>query len=195
MSVTPLRGGAAREAELLSAVLEVLRESGYDRLTVDAVAARARAGRQTVYRRWPTKADLVVAAFVNAVSAPPGIPDTGELRGDLLALMESLLDEVIRLGDVFAGLVGETRHNPELAVAMEQHYVATRRRAVLAVFERAWERGELSGSADTDLLWEVGPATLFFRAVASGETVDSELTRRIVDHIVLPLATAGRQPG
>ncbi|MEV6151974.1 TetR/AcrR family transcriptional regulator [Nonomuraea sp. NPDC052129] len=188
MSVTPLRGGPAREAELLGVVLDVLRETGYDRLTIDAVAARAKAGKHTVYRRWPSKAELVVAAFVNAVSTTPVAPDTGELRADLLGLMESLVGELARLGDVVAGLVGEILHNADLARAVQQNYVATRRRLTLEVFERAWARGELSRSADTDLLWQVGPAVLFFRALVSGEPVDSELARRLVDHVVLPLA-------
>jgi AcrR family transcriptional regulator len=192
MSVTPLRGGPAREAELLGAALDVLRETGYDRLTIDAVAARAKAGKHTVYRRWPSKADLVVAAFVNAVSVPPVAPDTGELRADLLGLMESLVDELARLGDVIAGLIGEIRHNADLARAVQLHYVAVRRRLTLEVFERAWARGELSRSADTDLLWQVGPASLFFRALVSGEPVDTELARRLVDHIVLPLALGRR---
>lgn len=186
--MTPLRGGPAREAELLGVVLDVLRETGYDRLTIDAVAARAKAGKHTVYRRWPSKAELVVAAFVNAVSDRPALPDTGELRGDLLALMESLVGELARLGDVVAGLVGELPHNADLARAMRQNYIASRRRLTLEVFERAWARGELSRSADTDLLWQVGPAVLFFRALVSGEPVDHELARRLVDHIVLPLA-------
>jgi AcrR family transcriptional regulator len=192
MSVTPLRGGPAREAELLGVVLDVLRETGYDRLTIDAVAARAKAGKHTVYRRWPSKAELVVAAFVNAVSTTPVAPDTGELRADLLGLMESLVGELARLGDVVAGLVGELLHNADLARAVQQNYVATRRRLTLEVFERAWARGELSRSADTDLLWQVGPAVLFFRALVSGEPVDGELARRLVDHVVLPLALGRR---
>ncbi|GAA2414086.1 TetR/AcrR family transcriptional regulator [Nonomuraea africana] len=183
----PFRGGAAREAELLGAVLEVLRETGYDRLTVDAVVARARASKQTVYRRWPSKAELVVAAFVNAVSGGPAVPDTGSLRGDLLALMDVLLDELDELGDVIAGLLGELRRNAELAAAMEQHYIGARRRSLLAVFERARARGEVSPEADVELLWQAGPAIVFFRALVSGEPVDRALARRIVDRVVLPL--------
>ncbi|TMR92758.1 TetR/AcrR family transcriptional regulator [Nonomuraea basaltis] len=187
MSVMPFRGGAAREAELLGAVLEVLRETGYDRLTVDAVVARARASKQTVYRRWPSKAELVVAAFVNAVSRGPGDPDTGSVRGDLLALMDLLLDELAELGDVIVGLLGELGRNADLAAAMEEHYIGARRRSVLAVFERARARGEVSEEADVELVWQAGPAILFFKALVSREPVDRELARRIVDQVMLPL--------
>ncbi|MGP3964287.1 TetR/AcrR family transcriptional regulator [Nonomuraea sp. 3N208] len=188
MSVTPLRGGPAREAELLGAVLDVLRETGYDRLTVDAVVARARASKQTVYRRWPSKADLVVAAFAGAVSAGPEPPDTGRLRDDLLALLDGLLQELTELGDVIAGLLGELRRNPALATAMEENFIASRREAVVSVFERARARGELAADADEDLLWQLAPATIFFRALISGQPVDRELARRLVDHVIIPLA-------
>jgi AcrR family transcriptional regulator len=188
MSVTPLRGGPAREAELLGAVLDVLRETGYDRLTIDAVVARARASKQTVYRRWPSKADLVVAAFAAAVSAAPESPDTGHLRDDLLALLDGLLHELAALGDVIAGLLGELRRNPVLATAMEEHFIASRREAVVSVFDRARARGEMAADTDVDLLWQLAPAALFFRALISGEPVDRELARRLVDHVVMPLA-------
>ncbi|WP_283136338.1 TetR/AcrR family transcriptional regulator [Rhizohabitans arisaemae] len=192
MSVVPLRGGPARETELLQATLDVLRETGYDRLTVDAVVARARASKQTVYRRWPSKADLVVAAFTDAVSAVPEPPDTGSLRDDLIALLDDLLRELAHLGDVISGLVGELRRNPDLAAAMGEGYISTRRTMLTTVFERALARGELAADADVDLLWQLGPATIFFRALISGEPVDREVTRRLVDHVIVPLA---RKPG
>ena len=75
-----------REAELLAVTLELLQEHGYDRLTLDAVATTARASKATLYRRWPTKAELVLAAFIEGTRQDAVDPDTGTLRGDLLAL-------------------------------------------------------------------------------------------------------------
>jgi AcrR family transcriptional regulator len=188
MSTAPLRSGPVREAELLRATLEVLRQTGYDRLTVDAVVARARASKQTIYRRWPSKADLVVAAFASAVAGLPAPQDTGSLRNDLLALLDSLLDELADLGDVIAGLVGELRRNPELATAMHRGYINQRRQAAQDVFARARARGELTTGVDLDLLWQLAPATLFFRVLVAGQPVDRQLARRLVDEVVLPLA-------
>lgn len=71
-----------REAELLAVTLQLLQEEGYDGLTVDAVAATARASKATVYRRWPTKAELVLAAFIEGVRQVAVAPETGSLRGD-----------------------------------------------------------------------------------------------------------------
>src|SRR3954470_6016667 len=81
-----------RECELLAVTLELLQEHGYDRLTVDAVATTARASKATLYRRWPTKAELVLAAFVEGTRQVAIPPDTGTLRGDLLRLGESVCD-------------------------------------------------------------------------------------------------------
>ncbi len=188
MSLTPLRGGPAREAELLGAVIDVLRETGYDRLTVDAVAARARASKQTFYRRWPSKAKLVVAAVANAVPPAPAFQDTGSLRSDLITLLDGLRHQLTDLNQIMAGLIGELRRNPELATAMRDGFFDDRRRIAREVFNWAKARGELADDVDVDLLWQVPPAMMFFRAVFIGQPIDSELIRRLVDHIVVPLA-------
>lgn len=75
-----------RETELLAVTLRLLQEHGYDRLTVDAVAASARASKATVYRRWPSKAGLVLAAFIEGIRQVAVPPNTGNLRDDLLRL-------------------------------------------------------------------------------------------------------------
>src|SRR6266436_2510658 len=92
-AMTQTAGGCAqaspwspREAELLAVTLRLLQEHGYDRLTVDAVATIARASKATVYRRWPSKAELVLAAFIEGVRQVAVHPETGTLRGDLLHL-------------------------------------------------------------------------------------------------------------
>ena len=82
-----------RETELLEVTLQLLQEHGYDRLTVDAVAATARASKATVYRRWPSKAELVLAAFIEGIRQVVVSPDTGTLRGDLLRLGQMVCQE------------------------------------------------------------------------------------------------------
>ncbi|HEX7824236.1 MAG TPA: helix-turn-helix domain-containing protein, partial [Mycobacterium sp.] len=82
-----------REAELLAVTLQLLQQNGYDRLTLDAVATTAQASKATVYRRWPTKAELVLAAFIEGTRHSAVPPDTGTLRGDLLALGDIILEQ------------------------------------------------------------------------------------------------------
>src|ERR1700730_6730586 len=88
------RGEESRDPESLRAALDVLAETGYERMTMDAVAARARTGKATIYRRWASKAQLVVDAIASAghmgvTTQRASLPDTGSLRGDLLALAET----------------------------------------------------------------------------------------------------------
>jgi AcrR family transcriptional regulator len=191
MTVMPLRGGPARQAELLGAVLEVLRDAGYHGLTVDAVAARAHASKQTIYRRWPSKADLVVAAFASAVARPPTPADAGSFRDDLVGVLESLVSELADLGDMIASLIGELRRNPELATAMRNGYLNGRSQAAVDVFVRARARGEIASDVDINLLWQVAPSMIFFRMLIAGEPVDREFTERLVDNVVVPLCRAG----
>ena len=172
---------------MLAATIDVLRETGYDRLTIDAVVARARASKTTVYRRWPNKAALVVAAFTHAIQDIPKPPDTGSLRDDLVIILDGLMTELDQLGDVFTGLIGELRRSPDLADAMRTGFVATRREMVLRVFERARQRGELAADTDVDTIWYVGPALIFFRVILLGEPVDHAFVHHVVDHILLPL--------
>lgn len=186
----PLRGGPARQAELLRAVLEVLRQTGYHGLTVDAVAARARASKQTIYRRWPTKVDLVVAAFAHTVAQAPAGTDTGRFRDDLIALLDSLVNELAELGDIIVSLIDELRRNPELAAAMRSGYLNGRRQAAIDVFARARTRGEIDPDVDIDLLWQVAPSMIFFRALIAGEPIDHAFAERLVDDLVAPLCRA-----
>src|SRR5438309_3632378 len=83
---TPRRGPDRREA-ICDAVFELLGEVGYDRMTMDAVATRARASKATIYRTWPDKPGLVAEALINRFGPTPQAPNTGSLRGDLMALM------------------------------------------------------------------------------------------------------------
>lgn len=183
----PLRGGQARQDELFTATIDVLRETGYDKLTIDAVVARARASKTTVYRRWPSKSALVVAAFTDAVRNLPTSPDTGSLRDDLVTLLDGIVVELNRLGDVITGLIGELRRSPDLATAMRTGFIKSRKAAITTVFDNARQRGEIPYDANVDTLWYLGPALVFFRVVMLGEPVDGAFVRHVVDDIVLPL--------
>src|SRR5215469_14351408 len=104
-----------REAELLSITLQVLRETGYDKLTVDEVVARAHASKTTVYRRWPSKAELVCAAFAYRIRGEHKLPpDTGSLREDLLQLAEIVARDAEEYGRTIAGILSAGERSPQL---------------------------------------------------------------------------------
>ena len=178
-----------REAELLAVTLELLQEHGYDRLTLDAVATTAHASKATLYRRWPTKAELVMAAFVEGTRQVAVDPDTGTLRGDLLRLAESICAHVsIHAGTIRAVLV-EVSRSPELDVMMQEQFLDQRKALMAHVLARAVDRGEIDASAITEDLWDVLPGYLIYRSVLTGQAPSSRTVQDLVDNMLIPSLT------
>src|SRR5690349_9295898 len=125
-----------REQEILDAALTVLGEVGYDRLTMDAVAQRAKASKATLYRRWNSKATLVVEALARAKETPP-IPDTGDLRTDLLTAfcgLGGLTDHHVTA--TFGAVLTAVSTDPEFAAEFRRQVVGPKARVSRTVFER-----------------------------------------------------------
>jgi AcrR family transcriptional regulator len=175
---------------LREAALALLAEVGYDRLTMDAVAARARAGKTTIYRRWQGKAELVVDAL-NSLKGAPEIPDTGSLRDDLRALAESITGAEGRFGaQMTIGMVNAIAHDAGLRRVFGEKFIAPRMAGFRMVFERAVARGEMPVGHDLDLLARLFPALGLQQLVMSGELPGTRFARQIMDEVVYPLATA-----
>jgi AcrR family transcriptional regulator len=177
-----------REEQILATTLRLLAEVGYDRLTMDAVATAAKASKATLYRRWTSKADLVVDAVSRAKACPaPSVVDTGTLRGDLLATscgIGGLTDEVPM--SVLASLVTALSREPELADAFHRLFLGPRLALVVDIFERAKARGEISGDVDPLLVASVLPAVVIHRQFILLEKADEDFIERVVDEVVLP---------
>lgn len=177
----------ARDRALLDTTAQLLAERGYAGFTVDDVVQRARASKATVYRRWPRKADLVVSALLHATSTDDDVPDTGSLRGDLLALVEQMAMAAAELGQLFNVVIGQLQHDAELAAAFRTGILRRRSDAVAKVFDQAQQRGEISAQRDCALLRDLIPALIFYRLAVVGEVPDPMLIVELIDDIVLPL--------
>ena len=179
----------SRDAAILAATLEVLRECGYDRLTMDLVATRARAGKAALYRRWSSKAELVVDALAFQHSTLPE-PDTGTLLGDLDALLANRqpTDEDCFGTSVVAGLATACGRDPDLARALHGRFLETGYVVLRHILERAVERGEVPRGRDLGFIIEIIPALFFSRVLTSGMPPDSAFARRIVHEVIYPLA-------
>lgn len=184
---------ASRDDALRQAALEVLAEVGYDRLTVDAVAARAGAGKATCYRRWAGKAELVVDA-VSHMKAQLEQPDTGSLRDDLIALTSHTTagDDSFRV-DVQAGLLSGLVRDAQLREVFAEQFVAPRKDVFRTVFAHAIERGEIGPVPDAELLSDIVPSMVFHRMILTGRPPDPAFILRVLDRIVLPLARTSPQ--
>jgi AcrR family transcriptional regulator len=169
-------------------------EVGYRALTMDAVAARARAGKATIYRRWDSKLNLVIDAVVQLVNRNIPQPDTGSLDGDLrtflLAFARFLSGPA---GKAAQALVGELPHEPELASAFRRGFLTGQRAVLLQVLERAENRGELAEDAPKKMIVELAGAALTYRLMLTGDPLDAAFVDRLVEQVLIPLAARPRQ--
>jgi AcrR family transcriptional regulator len=184
----------AREAELLAVTLELLQQHGYDRLTVEAVATQAKASKSTMYRRWPSKADLVLAAFIQGTSCTSVPPGTGSLRGDLLEIGNSVCQQACEHALTMRAVLNEMSNSPALTAAMQNEFVNQRKLVIDEVLAEAARRGEIDAAAINDELYDLLPGYLVFRSLVSGRPPTEETVRTLVDDVLLP-SLKGNRPG
>lgn len=176
---------SAIDEQLLHAAQDLLIEEGFERLTMDAVARRCGASKATIYRRWPGKTALVVAAAAALFEAPE-IPDTGDLREDLLACGRAYLHREGRNAQVLASVLSASRHDPALRDASRQAIADPYSGVFDRVLARAAERGLLREDLDLDILAQVFPAIAYEQVAARGRLVTEDDVLRAVDAVLLP---------
>jgi AcrR family transcriptional regulator len=185
----PRRRGEVREEAILQAAMILLSEVGYDQLTIDAVAERARASKATIYRHWTGKADLVATAVRRyagtSVTTPP---ETTSLRDDLVAVLQSLRASLVgQDAALILGLLVAMRRDPDLADTVRRHVLDHKREVFAVVLARAAAQGDVPATADHTLLAEISSAALFSRVLVTGEPLDDEFLGKLVDSVLLPL--------
>ena len=189
----PARAGRkrdpAKDGAILAAALQVLAELGYEGTTIDLVAARANAARATVYRRWPTKSELIVDAIraLGANAPAPTLPDTGTVEGDFRALLASSA----RRGNaqpmkIIVGLLPALPGNPELAAEVSRQMIAPQAALIRALLQRAQERGEIGAKRNIDMLAQIIPALSAYRAAILNLPMDQDYVDSVIDEIFLP---------
>jgi AcrR family transcriptional regulator len=179
-----------RDPEILQCTLDVLAETGYDGMTIEMVAARAKAGKATLYRRWASKGELVldaVACMKKGDFDEANLPDTGTLRGDLVAMIRPpSLEEAEKKLRVMAGLMAMLSQAPELADAANAAIVEPRAAINRMFFRRAIERGEIGPDCDVETLSLITPAMAAHRSLLLKKPVDREFLVSIIDGVLLP---------
>jgi len=180
-----------RAGEVYEAVVRVLVAHGYDKLTFDAVATEARAGKATLYRKWPTKAALVFDAL-QATICPEVVerPDTGSLRGDLVfgACQEGGLTS--GLPDLLGALMPALHRDEDLMRELRTRFLEPMAVGAIEVLQRAQGRGEIGPAADLHRLASILPALCMHQALVEGADCGRPDIVAIVDEIVLPACRA-----
>jgi AcrR family transcriptional regulator len=191
------RRNHARDPEILDAALAVLAETGYEGMTIDMVAARAKAGKATLYRRWPSKAELVIDAVACMRKGNidlEHLPDTGTLRGDLMAMIKPhAVEDSERKLQIMAGLMSMLSRDPDLADAVNAAIVEPRAAANRILMRRAADRGEISPDCDVETLSLIIPSMAAYRVLVLRKPVDRPFLVSLIDGVLLP--AVGLPPG
>jgi len=180
----------SRDPAILAATLEILTEKGYAGLTIDGVAIHANVGRPTIYRRWPSKPALVVAAMVESGRIAVPVVDTGSLRRDLIAMHRRQVDLMNSPAGrrVTAGLIADLAADPQLAETYVTQYMSPRRALVQQALQRGIDRGELKADADFAFIYDLLVGPLFMRAMVWGEQLEPDAAEATVDVILAAFA-------
>jgi AcrR family transcriptional regulator len=190
----PRRRGQVLNAAILQATLDELAEGGYATLTMERIAERAGASKASVYRRWPTRIELVMDAVYHARPDPTSTPDTGSLRGDLLAALRQAAGLLTGpSGEALRGLLSDVLRDSAHTAQVRRNSRRAGRRTMQEIARRAIERGEIDASAVTPRRLEVGQALLRDHFLFGDDPIPDEIIVDIVDDVILPLFSLGRR--
>jgi AcrR family transcriptional regulator len=192
---SPRRRGGALLTAIFEATLAELAESSYAELSMERVACRARASKGSLYRRWPSRAELVGDAMRYHRPEPVQAPDTGNVRDDLLGFLRGM-GELINSadGDAVRGLLAEAVRDPELARMVRERFIEPSLAQVLDVLRRGAVRGEVRPAALTHRMATVGPWLLRQHFMIYGGPVPDSVVVEIVDDVLMPIISAAGSP-
>jgi len=188
---TGLASGAQRgrprspEADraILAATLDLLAERGLAAMSIEEIAARAGVGKATIYRRWSSKGLLALDAFVTSFREQQPQPDTGTLRGDLIAALTSWVRAVTQtsMGQMLTGLIAEAQHDQELRAAWRDRVIEPLRVQHRIMLDRAIARGEIPASTDQDVVLDLFFGVAQHRLLLGHHPLDDEFIHQVVD--------------
>lgn len=186
----PARGrprDPSRDEAIIDATIDVLVRDGYDRLTMEGIAAAAGVGKATVYRRWSTKAELVIDAMAALKPAIDTI-DSGTLEGDIeLLIASSCSPHSQRLQQVMVSVCSALPREPDLLQAFKDRFTEPRIARITTMLERARGRGELGPEVDVAIAASLVPSLMLQRALMTGKPAGRVYAEQIVGSVLLPV--------
>lgn len=164
--------------KILDAAADVMEERGYLAMSIEEVACRAKAGKQTVYRHFSSKPRLALEAFVHRAARRVDLPDTGSLLGDLQTYLSEVAEGMgaAHKRQMLGGLVAEAQADPELAALFREEVIAAKQRSLRTVFQRGIARGEVDADVDLDVLVDLVYGPLWYRLLISAAPMDERFT-------------------
>ncbi|HEY0815237.1 MAG TPA: TetR/AcrR family transcriptional regulator [Pseudonocardia sp.] len=178
---------------ITEATFAELAENGYARMSMDAVARRARVGKAALYRRWPSKLAMLTELIREAVQGTlPPVPTTGALHTDLRELLGTLRSQLAQppVSSIALGLLAEARYTEPLSDMLNNSLIAPRRAAVHAVLQAAIDRGELPAQLDVELGTDLLVGPLAYRVLIRAANSDDDYLERLATVIESALKSA-----
>jgi AcrR family transcriptional regulator len=183
------RSDRARVA-VLHAADDLLVERGYAAVTIEGIAARAGVAKQTIYRWWPSKFDVLMDTFLEDAEGELQIPDTGTTAEDLRQHLRQLAAFLTgsAAGKVMLALIGQAQHDEAMAVVFRRRFLDERRALDKAILERGVARGEIRADTDLDLAIDLIYGPVYHRVLLTGLPVDGAFTDGLVDRVLDSIA-------
>ncbi|MEU1365103.1 TetR/AcrR family transcriptional regulator [Streptomyces sp. NPDC005803] len=177
------RSGPDLTESIKRTTLELGQELGYAKLSIEAIAARAGVGKHTIYRRWPSKGALLLDSLLSLNEPGLDYPDTGDVLADLRQQIHEAVDLLTAapLRPLFQALVGEAQHDPGVAAALNERFIAPQADKTVARLRTARDQGQLSPDFDLDLAMAILSGPLYFRLLITQEPLTHEYVDRTLD--------------
>ncbi|MYW15097.1 TetR family transcriptional regulator [Streptomyces sp. SID2955] len=184
------RSGPDLTAAIMRTTLELGRELGYAKLSIEAIAARAGVGKHTVYRRWPSKGALLLDSLLSLSESALDYPDTGDVAADLRRQIYEAVDLLAAepLRPLFQALVGEAQLDPGVAAALNERFIAPQAAKTVARLAVARDQGQLAPDFDLDLAMAILSGPLYFRLLITQEPLTHAYVDRILDALFAGMA-------
>ncbi|MGW4381492.1 TetR/AcrR family transcriptional regulator [Kitasatospora sp. NPDC004531] len=184
------RRGKALEAAIFEATLDQLTSGGFARMTMEGVAGAAQTGKAALYRRWASKADLVMDALASAMPPPADIPDLGSAEAELRHVVQSYAAVLnSRTGAAVRSLMGELDHERAefFKDFLHERVVEPTAAGILGILRRGEARGDVRKGAAVSMVADVLPAMLLYRAKLRVGVFDEEFCEDLLGQVLLPM--------
>jgi len=169
------------DEDVVVAVLNLLKAKGYRHVTIERVAKTVNRARTSLYRRWPSKRQLVAYAVLSTLNAAP-VADSGSIREDLISAVEALRRAFAGpLGQALPGLIADMAHDAELARIIRNEVLVPRRASIKQAISRGVDRGELRGDIPPDSFIDLLTAPFYFRVLLGHARINRPFIETIVD--------------
>jgi AcrR family transcriptional regulator len=174
---------------ILEAAYELMNQTGFNDLTIEAIAARAEVGKPTIYRRWSSKAHLVMDAFLAAINPELTFPDSGSVKEDIRLQMQQLVKVLLSPpGQIIAMLIGGGQTDTELIEAFRDNWLMPRRKVASEVFDKGVERGELRSDVDVEVAIDALYSPLFYRLLLRHAPLTEDFVDELADVVMKGLS-------